>query len=388
MKKFLFAVAASICTAPLLSAAPGDGAFGGGFMDDIIAPYDDTAVELPGETGHKPSVSRSAQLVDDSAVDTWGTRDDDSASSSPSGQTSSSSSSSSSSSTSTSTPTKTSTESSRPSAGTSSSESSRRSEVTFSSGRSSDSRAADEDHVRPPYDLDENNPFKNNYKFRGRNAGPSQVEPPHPTNMDDVAQRIKDIMRDSVSHKETMLDNMNDFMYSPGRVAAREAPTTPDRWNRAPNNWFCDYDDIVSKAQISGKAIALFFHSSDNENSRKFKTERMESSKFKNKMRERLLVLYMDYNDNIEHHRDKRSKEQIEHDRRIAEKFHVSNYPMLIFLDSSGKEIGRISDLKTLNTFVEKADEIVPQKEREKTVGSFQLGGRRDSSQSNEPPSN
>ena len=65
MKNILFAFAftASACTVPLLFAGPDDSPFGGGIMDDFIKPYDDTAIELPGESARKPSVSRSAQLV-------------------------------------------------------------------------------------------------------------------------------------------------------------------------------------------------------------------------------------------------------------------------------------------------------------------------------------
>ena len=60
----------------LTSAAfAGSGVGGIGFMDDLITPYDDTKIELPGEDTKKPSVSRSARLVDDSTTDTWGTRD-------------------------------------------------------------------------------------------------------------------------------------------------------------------------------------------------------------------------------------------------------------------------------------------------------------------------
>ena len=78
---FTFTFAASLCAMPVLFAGPDDSPFGGSFMDDLIKPFDDTAVELPGESSHKPSVSRSAQLVDDSATDTWGARSDDSGSS-------------------------------------------------------------------------------------------------------------------------------------------------------------------------------------------------------------------------------------------------------------------------------------------------------------------
>ena len=71
---FTFTFAASVCAAPVLFA-------GSGLMDDLIKPYDDTLIELPGETNRKPSVSRSAQLVDDSATDTWGARNEESSSS-------------------------------------------------------------------------------------------------------------------------------------------------------------------------------------------------------------------------------------------------------------------------------------------------------------------
>lgn len=404
MKHLLTVFAISLCAMPLLSAASGDGAFGGGFMDDLITPYDDTAVELPGEDARKPAVSRSAQLVDDSTVDTWGMRENESSSSSQSGKTSSPSSSSSS--------TKTGT--SRPSSGVPASSGSSRSTGSSSSRDYDDSDSgtkrtvydldennpfknnykykdterkstgsaryetgsgnADRDPDRTVYDLDENNPFKNNYKYKDteRKATGSAH-----SGIDEVHQRIKDIMHESAPKQNGILDSMDDLMRNAGREAAREAPTTPDRWTRAPNGWFCDFDDAIAKAQQSGKAIAVFFHSSDNNNSRKFKSERMENSKFKNKMRGRLLVVYMDYPDNADTHKDRRNKDQVEHNRRIAEKFHVSNYPTLIFLDSSGKEIGRINDLKnSVTAFVDNADRIVPQKEEKpKNQGTFKVGG-------------
>ena len=75
MKYFLFTFtfAASVCATPVLFA-------GSGLMDDLIKPYDDSIIELPGETTRKPSVSRSAQLVDDSTTNSWGAREDDSSS--------------------------------------------------------------------------------------------------------------------------------------------------------------------------------------------------------------------------------------------------------------------------------------------------------------------
>ena len=234
---------------------------------------------------------------------------------------------------------------------------------------------AGRDPDRTVYDLDENNPFKNNYKYKDterRGSGSAT------SGIDEVHQRIKDIMHDSAPNQGSMLDSMNDLMRNGGREAAREAPATPDRWNRAPNGWFCDFDDAMAKAQESGKAVAVFFHSSDNENSRKFKSERMENTRFKNKMRGRLLVVYMDYPNNADTRKDRRNKDQVEHNRRIAEKFHVSNYPTLIFLDSSGAEIGRINDLKnSVAAFVDSADRIVPEKEEKpKDQGSsFRIGG-------------
>ena len=136
-----------------------------------------------------------------------------------------------------------------------------------------------------------------------------------------------------------MVDSkVDELIHNNARSATLEAPTTPDRWTRAPNGWFCDYDDAMEKAQQSGKAVAVFFHSSDNDNSRKFKTERMENTKFKNKMRDRLLVVYLDYPDNADTSKDKRNREQVQHNRRIADKFHVSTYPTVIILNSSGSD--------------------------------------------------
>lgn len=344
-------------------------------MDDLFTPYDDSAVELPGETTRKPSVSRSARLVDDSATDTWGARDDDSSSSTPSSSSSSSSS--------------TKSGGSRSSSGGSSSGNS-------SSGGSSSggSRSFTADGRYIPYSerypeqektgsdkdgdggfdrdtFDPNfNPFKNNYKYKDTDYKPNGTRPEY----EETRRKIKDILGDV---PKVMTDaKVDELIHNPTRESTLEAPKTPERWTRAPNGWFCDYDDAMEKAQTSGKAVAVFFHSSTNDNSRKFKTERMENTKFKNKMRGRLLIVYMDYPDNAGTGKDKRNKDQVEHNRRIADQFHVSNYPTVIFLNSSGAEIGRATELKTLSAFIDDADRIVPQRET-KSGGStgFKIGG-------------
>ena len=103
----------------------------------------------------------------------------------------------------------------------------------------------------------------------------------------------------------------------------------------------------------------------------------MENSKFKNKMRDRLLIVYLDYPDNAETSKDRRNRDQVQHNRRIADKFHVSNYPTVIILDPSGSEIGRLdTNSNSISTFVEKADKIVPQREtKAKNQNGFKIGG-------------
>lgn len=368
MKYILFTItfAASVCTAPVLFA-------GSGLMDDFIKPYDDTAIELPGESTRKPSVSRSVQLVDDSATDTWGARDDGS---SPATKTSSSSTSSTSGS----------------SKSASSSSSSYSSSSSSSSSSSTRSKSFTDDGVYIPYSerypeekkessesgFDRNTfdpdfkPFQNNYQYKDTNYQPNRTRP----EFEETRRKIKEVLGEGVP--KVMVDEKADeLIHNAARTAALEAPETPTRWTRAPNGWFCDYDDVMEKAQQTGKAVAVFFHSSDNDNSRKFKTERMENNKFKNKMRDRLLVLYMDYPNNADTSKDKRYREQVQHNTRIAEKFHVSNYPTVIILDSTGKEIGRLdSNSNSVTTFVEKADRIIPQREaKEKKQTGFKVGG-------------
>ena len=378
MKYILFAVAASLCTAPILFAGAGDSPFGGGFMDDFIKPYDDTAIELPGESARKPSVSRSAQLVDDSTTDTWGARDDGASTSSQSSSSSSSSTRSGSSSSSSSSSSST---RSGSSSSSSSSSSSTRSKSFTSDGayipyserypeekkETSESGDFDRDTFDPNF-----NPFKNNYQYKDTNYQPNTTRP----EFQETRRKIKEVLGDGVP--KVMVDSkVDELIHNNARSATLEAPTTPDRWTRAPNGWFCDYDDAMEKAQQSGKAVAVFFHSSDNDNSRKFKTERMENTKFKNKMRDRLLVVYLDYPDNADTSKDKRNREQVQHNRRIADKFHVSTYPTVIILNSSGSEIGRLdNNSNSITTFVEKADKIVPQREvKDKNTNGFKIGG-------------
>ena len=397
MRYILTAFAAAFCAIPILSAGPGDAPVGGGLMDDFIAPYDDTAIELPGESSRKPSVSRSARLVDDRTKDTWGARDDDSASS-KSSSTKTSSSSSSSSSSFSSSGSKSSGGSTRSSS--SGSGSTRSTSTSFSGSKSFNAdgsyipyseRYPEPEKEKSDSDFDRNsfdpnfNPFKNNYKYGDTNYTPNGTRPEY----EETRRKIKDIMG-SVP-KVITDEKVDEMIHNPARAATLEAPTTPDRWGRAPNGWFCDYDDVMAKAQQTGKAVAVFFHNSSNDNSRKFKTERMENSKFKNKMRDRLLVLYMDYPENAGTSKDKRNRDQVEHNRRIADRFHVSNYPTVIFLDSSGKELSRVSDMKTITEFVENADRIVPQaKPKNSNSNGFKIGGgidgqgRQDSAQNSQ----
>ena len=208
------------------------------------------------------------------------------------------------------------------------------------------------------------NPFKNDYKYGDTNYNPNGTRPEY----EQTRSKIKDILG---GVPKVMTDEkVEEMIHNPARSTTQEAPTTPERWGRAPNGWFCDYDDVMAKAQQTGKAVAIFFHNSSNDNSRKFRTERMENSKFKNKMHDRLLVLYMDYPENAGTSKDRRNRDQVEHNRRIADQFHVSNYPTVIFLDSTGKELSRVSDMKTVTEFVENADRVVPQREaKAKDIG-------------------
>ena len=361
---FTFTFAASVCAAPVLFA-------GSGLMDDLIKPYDDTLIELPGETNRKPSVSRSAQLVDDSATDTWGARNEESSSS---GKKASSSTSTGSSSSPTSTKSgSSSSSSSSPNSTRSKSFTADGAYIPYSERYPEEKKEKSEsDFDRDTFDPDFK-PFQNNYRYKDTNYQPNRTRPEY----DEMRHKIKDVLGEGVP--KVMVDSkVDELIHNSARSAMLEAPTTPERWTRAPNGWFCDYDDAMEKAQQTGKAVAVFFHSSDKDNSRKFKTERMENNKFKNKMRDRLLVLYMDYPDNADTSKDKRYREQVQHNTRIAEKFHVSNYPTVIILDSTGKEIGRL-DTNTngaVSAFVEKAEKIVPQREaKEKKQTGFKVGG-------------
>ena len=417
MRYILTAFAATFFAIPILFAGSGNRPVGGGLIDDVIPQFDDTSVDLPGESSRKPSVSRSARLVDDSTRDTWGSRDDDSSSSKSSSSKSSSSKSSSSSSSSGGSRSNSSGNSSSKSSSSSSSSGGSRSNSSGSSRSSSsgsgsgssrssssavssdnpyssyfsESKSFNSDGSYIPYserypepekeksdsDFDRNtfdpnfNPFKNNYKYGDTNYNPNGTRPEY----EETRRKIKDIIG-SVPKVMTN-EKVDEMIHNPARAATLEAPTTPNRWTHAPNSWFCDYDDVMAKAQQTGKAVAVFFHNSSNDNSRKFKTERMESSKFKSKMRDRLLVLYMDFPQNAGTSKDKRNREQVEHNRRIADKFRVSNYPTVIFLNSSGNEIGRITNMRTLTEFVEEADRIVPQakpRDNRNSTG-FKVGG-------------
>jgi len=383
MKYFLFTVTAFACAAPVLFAGAGNSPIGGGLMDDFITPYDDTQIELPGEKSRKPSVSRSAQLIDDSRTDTWGMRDDDSATdkkSKPSSQGSSSTKSAGSRSSSTSSGSK---------SGSSTTSGSKSGSSAFSGSKSftadgtyipyserypePEKEKSDSDFDRSTFDPNFN-PFKNNYQYKDTNYQPNTTRP----EFQETRRKIKEVLGDGVP-REMVDSKVEELIHNDARSSLQEAPTTPDRWTRAPNGWFCDYDDAMSKAQLTGKAVAVFFHSSDNGNSRKFKTERMENTKFKNRMRDRLLIVYLDYPDNADTRKDKRNQDQVQHNRRIAEQFHVYTYPTVIILNSSGSEIGRLdNNQRSIDSFVDNADRIVPKREKkakDSNSNGFRIGG-------------
>jgi len=324
-------------------AGPGDG--GLGFMDDLFTPYDDTKIELPGEDNRKPSVSRSTQLVDDSDLDAWIAREAEAQAKKEQERKA---------------------EQQKSAKQSSSSSSSNSRDYDSDSSSSATSRW---NEVGPDGEVNFN-PFKNDYKYKGGNKPTDGTRPEY----EETRRKIKDILGDGVP--KTMTDaKLEELLHNPARQATELAPTTPAKWVRAPNDWFCDYDDAMSKAATSGRAVAVFFHSSTNDESRRFKTERMENNKFKSQMRGRLLVVYLDFPEK-ETGRDKRCSDQVDHDRRIAEKFHVNSYPTVVFLSSSGTEVGRMTGSKSLNAFLDEADKYVPEKDTTvKNPTGFKIGG-------------
>ena len=327
-------------------AGPGDG--GIGFMDDLFTPYDDTKVELPGENAKKPSVSRSTQLVDDSDLDAWIAREAESQAKKEQERQAAEH---------------------KPGKTTSSSSSSSSSSRDYDSDGSSSGSLSRWNEVGPDGEVNFN-PFKNDYKYKGGNKPTDGTRPEY----EETRRKIKDILGDGVP--KTMTDaKLEELLHNPARQATELAPTTPSKWIHAPNDWFCDYDDAMSKAEVSGRAVAVFFHSSTNDESRRFKTERMENNKFKTQMRGRLLVVYLDYPEK-ETGRDKRNRDQVDHNTRIADKFHVSSYPTVVFLSSSGTEVGRMNGTKSLNAFLEEVDKYVPEKDTTvKNPTGFKIGG-------------
>ena len=343
MKHIILTATAFLGLTSAAFAGPGDG--GIGFMDDLFTPYDDTKVELPGETVKKPSVSRSAQLVDDSNLDAWIAREAESQAKKEQEKQAEQQ------------------QSAKPSSSSSSSTS-----RDYDSGSSSSSMSR-WNEVGPDGEVNFN-PFRNDYKYKGGNKPTDGTRP----EFEETRRKIKDILGDGVP--KTMTDaKLEELLHNPARQATELAPTTPAKWVHAPNDWYCDYDDAMSKAATSGRAVAVFFHSSTNDESRRFKTERMENNKFKTKMRGRLLIVYLDYPEK-ETGRDKRCSDQIDHNSRIAEKFHVNSYPTVVFLSSSGTEVGRMNGTKSLNAFLEEADKYVPEKDTTvKNPTGFKIGG-------------
>ena len=350
MKHFIL-IAGFCCLASASFAGPGSSGLGlGGFMDDLIKPYDDTAVDLPGEDTRKPSVSRSAQLVDDSEPDTWNSRE-------------------------TETKSKTEPEKKPAQSKTGSSGSKTSSSYSSSSGSSDDGDRADNSPLSRWNTVGEDGevkftPFKNDYRYKGGTTKPTSGARPE---FEETRKKIKEIMGDGVP--QVMVDaRMDELIHSPTRESILIMPTTPEKWIQAPNGWFCDYDDALSKAEKSGRALAVFFHSSSSDVSRRFKTERMEHNKFKNNMKGRLLVLYLDFPDTSR--KDRREQSQIDHNQRIAEQYHVNSYPTVVFLSKDGKEVGRVSDRKSLNEFLDEVERFVPQKSsNDKNSGGFKIGG-------------
>ena len=345
MKHIILTLTAAIGLTSAAFAGPGDDGFG--LMDDLFPSYDDSAVELPGEDARKPSVSRSTQLVDDSDLDAWIAREAE----------------------------KQAKKEQERQAAQQQAEQSSSSSRTSSSSRENDPDGSASgslsrwNEVGPDGEVNFN-PFKNDYKYKGGNKPTDGSRP----EFEETRSRIKDILGDGVP--KTMTDaKLEELLHNPARQATELAPTTPAKWVQAPNDWFCDYDDAMSKAETSGRAVAVFFHSSTNDESRRFKTERMENNKFKTRMRGRLLVVYLDYPEK-ETGRDKRCTDQVDHDRRIAEKFHVNSYPTVVFLSSNGTEVGRMSGTKALNAFLDEADKYVPEKDTTvKNPTGFKIGG-------------
>ena len=308
MKHIILTATAAIGLTSAAFAGPGPG--GSGFMDDLITPYDDSKIELPGENVKKPSVSRYAQLGDDRETGARKTRETESKP-------------------------KQEKQTAQPKSG------------KTSSASSSTSRDDDSDGDQTPV---------------SRRTKVNEI----------MGEGVPEVMSGSKQEK---------LLHNPAREATKLAPTTPARWTRAPNDWYCDFDDAMDKAALADRLVVLFFHSSTNITSQNFMKNRMENNKFKSKTRDRVIIVYLDFPENFGTSKDKRNRDQIAHNKRILDKFQVSSFPTLVFLDSSGSEIGRIVLTtsiapKSLEAFLKEVDRIIQTKDAApKNSNGYRIGG-------------
>jgi len=104
-------------------------------------------------------------------------------------------------------------------------------------------------------------------------------------------------------------------------------------------SWFTDLEKAKSAAAENGQDILMVFAGSDwCKPCIQFKKDILKSADFESKMKDELVVLYLDF---PARKKNKLSQEQTSHNEALAERFNKSGaFPKILLLDDNEKVLG------------------------------------------------
>ncbi len=122
------------------------------------------------------------------------------------------------------------------------------------------------------------------------------------------------------------------------------------------DNWLTSYEEAVSKSKQTGKPILMDFTGSDWCGwCMKLKAEVFDTKEFKEWASKNVVLLEVDF---------PRSKKQSPalkaQNRKLLDKYGVRGFPTIVFVDSSGKELGRYGyDRGGPSVWIKKAEKFL-----------------------------
>lgn len=119
--------------------------------------------------------------------------------------------------------------------------------------------------------------------------------------------------------------------------------------------WLTDYEHALTKSRETGRPVLVQFTGSDWCGwCKKMDAEVFSTAQFRNWARKHVVLLEVDFP-----HRKHQTPLEKEKNRDLQERFKVTGYPTILFINDQKRELGRVVSYKPIDSFLDRAQAIL-----------------------------